>query len=89
VGNGDIEVDPALRRDGVGLFLVGCAIVVAAEFWWGLPDPVGHLIRVGISALIGTLSYLAPVLLSLIAWRTSGTPIETARSADRRSAGWP
>ena len=31
------DANPALRRDGIGLFLIGCAIVVAAEFWWGLP----------------------------------------------------
>jgi DNA segregation ATPase FtsK/SpoIIIE, S-DNA-T family len=87
VGNGGIEVDPALRRDGVGLFLVGCAIVVAAEFWWGLPDPVGHLIRVGISALIGTLSYLAPILLGLIAWRTLRHPDRNGPLA-RQAIGW-
>jgi S-DNA-T family DNA segregation ATPase FtsK/SpoIIIE len=87
VGNGGIEVDPALRRDGVGLFLVGCAIVVAAEFWWGLPDPVGHLIRVGISALIGTLSYLAPVLLGLTAWRTLRHPDRNG-PLGRQVIGW-
>ncbi len=31
------EVDPALRRDGIGLFLLGSAIVVGAAMWWGLP----------------------------------------------------
>jgi DNA segregation ATPase FtsK/SpoIIIE, S-DNA-T family len=87
VGSGGDEVDPALRRDGIGLFVVGCAIVVAAEFWWGLPDPVGHLIRVGISGLIGTLSYLAPVLLGLIAWRTLRHPDRNG-PLGRQVIGW-
>jgi S-DNA-T family DNA segregation ATPase FtsK/SpoIIIE len=87
VGNGGIEVDPALRRDGVGLFLVGFAIVVAAEFWWGLPNPVGHLIRVGISGLIGTLGYLAPILLGLIAWRTLRHPDRNG-PLGRQVIGW-
>ena len=54
-----LDIDPALRRDGVGLFLLACALVVAAEFWWGLPDPMGHLIK-AVSSVIGTLSYAAP-----------------------------
>ena len=42
IGYGARDLDPALRRDGVGLFLVGCAIIVGAEFWFGLPGPVGR-----------------------------------------------
>ena len=76
------DIDPALRRDGLGLFLLGCAIVVGAEFWWGLPGDLGHYIRVGVSSVIGTLSYVAPVLLALMAWRT-------LRHPDRNGPGWP
>ena len=74
VGSGARDVDPALRRDGVGLFLLGCAIVVGAEFWWGLPGALGRGIRYGVSSVIGTLSYAAPVLLLLMAWRTLRHP---------------
>ena len=63
LGPGEREVDPALRRDGIGLFLLGCAIVVGAEFWWGLPGTVGRTIHVGVSSVIGSLSYVAPILL--------------------------
>jgi DNA segregation ATPase FtsK/SpoIIIE, S-DNA-T family len=80
-------LEPALRRDGAGLFLVGCAIVVAAEFWWGLPDPVGHLIRTGVSSVIGTLSYLAPILLALVAWRTLRHPDRNG-PLGRQVIGW-
>jgi hypothetical protein len=54
------EVDPALRRDGIGLFLLGSAIVVGAAVWWGLPGVVGHAIFIGVASLIGTLCYVAP-----------------------------
>ncbi len=54
VGPDGAKVDPALRRDGIGLFLIGCAIIVGAEFWWGLPGRVGDAIHVGLANVIGT-----------------------------------
>ena len=50
IGTGARDLDPALRRDGIGLFLIGCAIVVAAEFWFGLPGAVGTAIHVGVAS---------------------------------------
>src|SRR4051794_23063107 len=40
VGSGARELDPAHRRDGLGLLLIGLSIVVAAREWWGLPGRV-------------------------------------------------
>ncbi|MFL6025361.1 MAG: DNA translocase FtsK 4TM domain-containing protein, partial [Friedmanniella sp.] len=80
-------MDPALRRDGVGLLLVGGAIVVAAEFWWGLPQPVGRVVRVGVSGVIGTLAYAAPILLALMAWRTLRHPDRNGPGG-RQAVGW-
>ena len=74
VGPGVKEVDPALRRDGIGLFLLGSAIVVGAAVWWGLPGVIGQAISTGVASTIGTLSYLAPLLLALMAWRTLRHP---------------
>ena len=82
-----MEVDPALQRDGVGLFLVACALVVGGEFWWGLPDPVGDAIRIGVSSVIGTLSYAAPILLALMAWRTLRHPDRNG-PVGRQVVGW-
>src|SRR6478735_8460081 len=35
------EVPPRDGRDGIGLALVGAAVVVAAVTWWNLGGPVG------------------------------------------------
>ena len=86
-GSGAQSVDPALRRDGAGLFLIGCAIVIAAEFWWGLPQPVGPAISYGVSSLIGTLSYAAPIFLLLMAWRTLRHPDRNGPGG-RQAIGW-
>ena len=82
-----LDVDPALRRDGVGLFLLACALVVAAEFWWGLPDPMGQMIKVLVSSVIGTLSYAAPILLALMSWRTLRHPSRNG-PLGRQVIGW-
>jgi len=87
VGPAVEEVDPALRRDGIGLFLLGSAIVVGAAVWWGLPGAVGHAIFVGVASTIGTLCYLAPILLALMAWRTLRHPDRNG-PVGRQMIGW-
>jgi S-DNA-T family DNA segregation ATPase FtsK/SpoIIIE len=87
IGPGVKEVDPALRRDGIGLFLLGSAIVVGAAVWWGLPGAIGQAIATGVASTIGTLSYLAPILLALMAWRTLRHPDRNGPAA-RQVIGW-
>jgi S-DNA-T family DNA segregation ATPase FtsK/SpoIIIE len=81
------DVDPALRRDGIGLFLLGSAIVVGAAAWWGLPGVVGDAIFIGVASTIGTLCYLAPLLLALMAWRTLRHPDRNG-PLGRQMIGW-
>jgi DNA segregation ATPase FtsK/SpoIIIE, S-DNA-T family len=81
------EVDPALRRDGIGLFLLGSAIVVGAAVWWGLPGAIGQAVAIGVASTIGTLSYLAPILLALMAWRTLRHPDRNG-PVGRQVIGW-
>lgn len=81
------EVDPALRRDGIGLFLLGSAIVVGAAVWWNLPGAIGDAITTGVASTIGTLSYLAPILLTLMAWRTLRHPDRNG-PIGRQVIGW-
>jgi len=83
----DREVDPALRRDGAGLFLIGFAIVVAAVFWFGLPGALGQAVRLGVANLLGTLSFVAPLLLLMAAWRTLRRP-ERNGPPGRQFVGW-
>jgi DNA segregation ATPase FtsK/SpoIIIE, S-DNA-T family len=87
IGPGVSEVDPALRRDGIGLFLLGSAIVVGAAVWWGLPGAAGPAIATGVASTIGALSYLAPILLALMAWRTLRHPDRNG-PVGRQVIGW-
>ncbi|SEQ84978.1 DNA segregation ATPase FtsK/SpoIIIE, S-DNA-T family [Microlunatus flavus] len=87
IGHGARDLDPALRRDGAGLFVLGVAVVIAGEFWFGLPGRFGHVVHVGVSTIIGALSALAPILLAAMAWRTLRHPDHNG-PAGRQVVGW-
>ena len=87
IGHGARDLDPALRRDGAGLFVLALAVVVAAEFWFGLPGTFGRIVQVGVSTVIGGLSALAPILLVAMAWRTLRHPDHNG-PAGRQVVGW-
>ncbi len=81
------DIDPALRRDGTGLVFIGVAIIVAAEFWFGLPGQVGGAIHVGVSTIFGMVSYALPVACLAMAWRTLRHPDKNG-PAGRQVVGW-
>ncbi|RCK71404.1 DNA translocase FtsK [Desertihabitans brevis] len=87
LGPREEELDPALRRDGAGLLMLAVAIVLAAEFWFGLPDPVGRWVHVGVSTVIGMLSVAAPLFFAGMAWRTLRHPDRNG-PAGRQAVGW-
>ncbi len=87
IGHSARDLDPGLRRDGAGLFLLGSAIVLAAAFWWSIPDPVGPGIVTGISTVVGTLAFASPLLLGWMAWRTLRHPDRNG-PVGRQVIGW-
>ncbi|WP_371412127.1 MULTISPECIES: DNA translocase FtsK [Dietzia] len=62
-GGDDDKVIPPHRRDGLGLILIGVAIVVAGAVWFGAAGPVGEWIDTGIRTVVGTPGALLPLLL--------------------------
>ncbi|MFC0625103.1 FtsK/SpoIIIE family DNA translocase [Kribbella deserti] len=87
VGQGARDLDPAHRRDGVGLTLIGLAVVVAASVWWELPGKVGDVIRTVVSGSVGLLGWAIPLMLVLVAWRTLRHPDRNG-PAGRQVIGW-
>jgi S-DNA-T family DNA segregation ATPase FtsK/SpoIIIE len=63
VGQGARDLDPAHRRDGVGLLLVGLAIVVAAREWWGLSGRAGDAVHAVVAGTFGRVGLALPLLL--------------------------
>jgi S-DNA-T family DNA segregation ATPase FtsK/SpoIIIE len=63
VGQGARDLDPAHRRDGLGLVLVGFSIVVAAREWWGLPGVAGEIVHAVVAGTFGRVGLALPLLL--------------------------
>jgi S-DNA-T family DNA segregation ATPase FtsK/SpoIIIE len=87
LGSGTEEVDPEVRRDGVGLLVLGVAVIVAASVWWQMPNRVGEVVRSIVSGSVGTLSWAMPLLLLVVAWRTLRHP-DRDGPGGRQLIGW-
>jgi S-DNA-T family DNA segregation ATPase FtsK/SpoIIIE len=57
------ELEPAHRRDGIGLGVLALGLISAIAVWFGAAGPIGHGLAIGLRALIGNGALLLPVLL--------------------------
>ncbi|MEU1126136.1 cell division protein FtsK, partial [Streptomyces sp. NPDC005899] len=69
IGRGAKGLDPAHRKDGLALLLLGLALIVAAGTWSRLQGPVGDLVEMLVTGAFGRLDLLAPILLGVVAVR--------------------
>ncbi|MCD7443196.1 DNA translocase FtsK [Streptomyces lincolnensis] len=69
IGQGAKNLDPAHRKDGVALLLLGLGLIVAAGTWSSLRGPVGDLVEMLVTGAFGRLDLLVPILLAVIAVR--------------------
>jgi DNA segregation ATPase FtsK/SpoIIIE, S-DNA-T family len=87
IGRTARELDPEHRRDGVGLALMGLAVVVAASVWWQLPGDVGHATRTVVNGSVGLLGWFVPLVLVGAGAATMRNP-ESTGPAGRQVIGW-
>ncbi|MFI7587642.1 DNA translocase FtsK [Spongisporangium articulatum] len=66
IGRSARELDPAHRRDGAGLLLVGLCLVVAAREWWQLPGPAGTAVHAVVAGTFGRAGLALPVVLLIV-----------------------
>ncbi|WP_208026529.1 DNA translocase FtsK [Streptomyces sp. Tu 3180] len=69
MGQGARNLDPAHRKDGLALLLLGIALIVAAGTWADLEGPVGDLVEILVTGAFGRLDLLVPILVAVIAVR--------------------
>jgi S-DNA-T family DNA segregation ATPase FtsK/SpoIIIE len=87
IGRGARDLEPHHRRDGLGLLTLGVAIVLAGGLWTRMDNAAGHTIRQVVTGGFGSLAFVAPALVALLAWRFLRHP--DRNQATRRAAlGW-
>ncbi|MBO8193384.1 DNA translocase FtsK [Streptomyces oryzae] len=69
IGRSGKALDPAHRKDGLALLLLGIALIVAAGTWSNLQGPVGDLVEMLVTGAFGRLDLLVPILLGVISVR--------------------
>ena len=81
------DLEPEHRRDGVGLFLFGLAVIAAAAVWWQLPGSVMDAARTVVEGSVGKVGFFVPLALVWIGWRNMRDP-EHNGPAGRQVVGW-
>jgi DNA segregation ATPase FtsK/SpoIIIE, S-DNA-T family len=87
VGRGAKDLPEHHKRDGVGLFTFGVAIVLAASIWWRMGNAAGRGIYDIASGLFGMLAWVVPIGVALLAWRFLRHP-ERNSETGRAVIGW-
>ncbi|MFT4287601.1 DNA translocase FtsK [Nocardioides sp.] len=87
IGHTARDLDPEHRRDGAGLFVLGCALVVAGAVWFGIEGGVLGFVRSVVTGTVGKVGWLVPLALVYVGLRTMRDPIATG-PAGRQVVGW-
>jgi S-DNA-T family DNA segregation ATPase FtsK/SpoIIIE len=87
VGRGARDLDPHHRRDGIGLLTLGVAIVLGASLWGRMDNAVGRGIQTVVDGALGSLAWVVPLLVVLLAWRYLRHPDRNSETA-RAAIGW-
>ncbi|MFD3825725.1 DNA translocase FtsK [Streptomyces sp. NPDC058625] len=69
MGQGAKNLDPAHRKDGLALLLLGIGLIIAAGTWADLEGPVGDLVEILVTGAFGRLDLLVPILVAVVAVR--------------------
>ena len=87
IGSTARDLDPEHRRDGIGLLLIGLAVIVAAAVWWQLPGGVGEAVRTVVNGSVGLVGWFVPLAL-LGGGAVLMRDPEAAGPAGRQVVGW-
>jgi S-DNA-T family DNA segregation ATPase FtsK/SpoIIIE len=78
LGRGARDLDPAHRRDGLGLALVAGAAALVAATWFGVDGWFVSWAAMVTTSILGALDWITPLILLGLAWRYLRHPDDNA-----------
>ncbi|BBH15835.1 DNA translocase FtsK [Nocardioides baekrokdamisoli] len=81
------ELDPEMRRDGIGLLLLACAVLSASAVWFEIGGPVFHIVQITLTGVVGKVAWVAPLAFGAAALRTIRHPLPHGPTG-RALVGW-
>ena len=88
IGKSARDLDPAHRRDGLGLLYLSLAIVVAAVVWFDVAGFVSGVVTSLVTGAVGVFDVLAPIALLVVAIQTLRHPDAPSQKKGRLTIGW-
>ena len=88
IGKSAKDLDPAHRRDGLGLIYLSLAIVVASVVWFDVAGFISGVVVSLVTGAIGLFDVLAPVALLVIAFQILRHPDTSSQKKGRITIGW-
>ena len=88
IGKSAKDLDPAHRRDGLGLLYLSLAIVVASVIWFDVAGFVSGVVTSLVTGAVGIFDVLAPLALLVVAIQTLRHPDAPSQKKGRLTIGW-
>ena len=88
VGNGAREIDPAQRRDGLGLIYLSFGIITGAVIWFNTGGFVAGVVTTIVTGGVGVFDVVAPVAMFAVAFQILRHPDNPSQKNGRLIIGW-
>ena len=88
VGNSARDIDPAHRKDGLGLAFLSAGIITGAVIWFHTSGFIAGVVTTIVVGGFGIFSYLMPVALTSIAIQILRHPDTPSQRRGRLTIGW-
>ena len=88
VGRSARDLDPAHRRDGLGLTYLALGIIVASVVWFDSAGLVSGVVTSLVTGAVGIFDMLAPIALFVVAIHTLRHPDAPSQTKGRLTIGW-
>jgi S-DNA-T family DNA segregation ATPase FtsK/SpoIIIE len=88
VGNGAREIDPAQRRDGLGLLYLSFGIITGAVIWFDTDGFIAGTVTTLVTGGVGVFDVVTPIAMFAVAIQILRHPDNPSQKNGRLIIGW-